>query len=174
MWLIVAEICTLLLSQTRCPCGTSSSIDRRVETKVIPPTPRVFHIFILLLSLVYLPISSKGVIGTRLWWRKAQCLLKLAKQEQAAHAWKTELSDGFQRRILKATFGVRAARTVFWLVGHEIMGWCFRSFNHQPLVPASLRSICFCACGQHGKCLSFCRITQRYSSDSYVYPLRRN
>ena len=60
MWLIVAEIFTLLLSQTRCSCGASSSIDRRVEKKVIPPTPRVFHIFILLLNLVNLPISSKG------------------------------------------------------------------------------------------------------------------
>ena len=81
----------------------------------------------------------------------------------------------FREGFLKATFGVRAAgcMTVFWLVGSEVTGWCFRSLNHQPS-GSNQSGVCVLAPSSTGRGLSFCRTTQRYVLDCYVYSLRRN
>ena len=84
----------------------------------------------------------------------------------------------FRELLIKATFEVRAAgcMTFFWLFGSEITG----ILTVNLLVPTSLGSR---ACAQHvvttilhvGRgLLSFCRTTQRYASDCYVYLLRKN
>ena len=62
-----------------------------------------------------------------------------------------------------------------WLVVRQ---QCFRNLNHQPLVPTSLGSM-WSACSCHsppvgGGGLSFCRTSQRYASDCYLHPFRRN
>ena len=49
--------------------------------------------------------------------------------------------SAFTEGFLKATLGVRvtecvmSSQTFFWLVGTEIIEWCFRNLNHQPSVP---------------------------------------
>lgn len=81
---------------------------------------------------------------------------------------KTVLREGCRMVIILWTF--------FFLVGGEVIEWCFRNLN--VLVPNCLGST---ACGQHvviilylGRGLSFHRTTQRFTSDCYLYPFRMN
>lgn len=90
----------------------------------------------------------------------------------------------FRQRFLKTVLGegcrmVIILWTFFFLVGGEVIEWCFRNLNHSLLVPRSLEgSMCFwLAYSQHspqGRSLSFCQTTQRYASDCYLYASRRN
>ena len=96
-------------------------------------------------------------------------LFRAKQGERATRAQKTQTPRLFcGDEFSKAKFGVRAAGcvTFFWLVGGEVIGWCFWNLNL--LVPASLGSTClWSACGHHPPPgwwwgFRFCRTTQRY------------
>ena len=92
------------------------------------------------------------------------------------------LLNGFQGKVLKATFRVRVAACGLcpdWLVVRQ-QGDVSRILTINLLDPSRLGSMClWSACSHHtppeqGGCLGFCTPTQRYVSDCYVQPLRRN
>ena len=89
-----------------------------------------------------------------------------------------ELPDSFQGRLFKGNIWGEGCSswTFFRLVGAEVTGWCFGNLNHQSLVPTSLGSTCWLSSYSHhlGRGPSFCRTTQIYALDYYVYPLGRN
>lgn len=78
------------------------------------------------------PVSDSG-----LWWRKIQCFITGAMQEQqAANAQRPKLPDGLQGKDFKDSVGVRVAGcvisswTLFWRVEGEVTWWHFRNLNH--------------------------------------------
>ena len=69
--------------------------------------------------------------------------------------------------------------TLLWLVDGEVTGWCSRNLDHRPSgsyqsgVHMLVLSLMLPSSPWVGGLLS-CRRTQRYVSDNYVHPLRRN
>ena len=103
-----------------------------------------------------------------------------SKENRQVMLERPELPDGFQGIVFKGNVWGRAAgcMTVFWLVGGEVTGWCFQNLSHRPSVSSQSGVSClWSACTHHpppGWGRGSWRSPQRYASDYYAYPLRRN